>query len=589
MSGISKARTGAGKIVLVYALLAALWILFSDTLAANLFPDPESFRRISIIKGWLFVVVTAGLLYTLITRQLRQILRKEEALAQSDRRFSEALRSARHLMYRLDVKEGRYEYLSPSVETMTGYSAGEFSVFGVPDTLSHIHPDDRDEILERLNVLSGAGETSGRASLTLEYRFRRKDGRYIWFEDWTTVSFDASGAIEAFVGTVYDITERKEREEQFRQVQKMESVGRLAGGIAHDFNNLLTVIIGQSDLALRSVPKDSPAHPRLDAIREASRRAATLTQQLLAYSRKQHLEPKLISPNAVVTGVEGILRRVIGEDIDLVATLASDIGCTKADPGQLEQVILNLAFNARDAMPKGGRIVIETGNVGPAGPHPQPGENPPHPGRYVFLSVSDTGSGMTEEVRSKAFDPFFTTKEVGQGTGLGLSIVYGIVAQSHGEAVIESRPGEGTTVRIFLPRFDGVPEAIPGEKEPAPKGGTGAILIVEDEEAVRKLMAQILAGQGYRVSEARDGVEGLGLLEDGAFLCDLLITDMKMPRLGGGELVTRVRAIRPGLRVLYISGYSDTPMGDNGQDPLAAYLRKPFTPDVFLEKVQEMI
>jgi PAS domain S-box-containing protein len=447
-------RPAAGRIVLVYALVGILWILFSDTLVAQFTRDPEAIRKISIAKGWLFILVTAGLLYTLIARHLGQILRKEEALKLSDRRFNEALESARHLMYRLNVKEGRYDYLSPSVEAVTGSTIEEFAGYGMDDAMARFHPDDRAGVSARLEEAVRQWKGEPKTSMTLEYRFLRKDGRYAWFEDWTTLFFDKEGGIEAFVGTVYDITDRKEREEQLRQAQKMESIGRLAGGIAHDFNNLLTVILGECSMALRRTPKDSPIQGRLEGIRDASHRAATLTQQLLAFSRKQMLLPKVIDPNESVRGVDIILRRVLGENIELETALSPEVWNVEADLGQLEQVVVNLAVNARDAMPDGGILRIETANVESDVPIQQGDEEPLPPGRYVSLAVTDTGCGMTEEIRRKAFEPFFTTKEVGKGTGLGLSMVYGIVAQSRGRVVIESAPGAGTTVRIFLPRVD---------------------------------------------------------------------------------------------------------------------------------------
>ncbi|HEY5996105.1 MAG TPA: ATP-binding protein, partial [Candidatus Deferrimicrobiaceae bacterium] len=570
--------------------MGTLWILFSDTLVAQFIRDPEAMRKISIVKGWFFIFVTAGLLYALIARHLGQILQKEEALELSDRRFKEALESARHLMYRLNVKEGRYDYLSPSVEAVTGYGIEEFAGNGMEESVARFHPDDRPGVKARLDEAVRQWKGEPKTSMTLEYRFLRKDGRYAWFEDWTTVFFDKDGAFDAFVGTVYDITERKEREEQLRQAQKMESIGRLAGGIAHDFNNLLTVILGECSLALRRTPGDSPIQGRLEGIRDASQRAATLTQQLLAFSRKQLLMPKVIDPNQSVRGVDLILRRVLGENIELETALSPGIWNVEADLGQLEQVVVNLAVNARDAMPGGGLLRIETANVESADPIAMGDEEPLPPGRYVSLSVTDTGCGMPEEVRRKAFEPFFTTKEVGKGTGLGLSMVYGIVAQSRGRVAIESAPGEGTTVRIFLPRVDGPAETGERAERGRPEKGAGAIVVVEDEEPVRRLMVRILEEHGYRVAEASDGIEGLRLLESGSQPCDLLVADLVMPRMGGIELAARVRLLRPGLRVMFVSGYSETPPpGADGGISGAAFIQKPFEPDAFVGKAQQVI
>ncbi|HEY5997042.1 MAG TPA: ATP-binding protein, partial [Candidatus Deferrimicrobiaceae bacterium] len=306
--------------------------------------------------------------------------------------------------------------------------------------------------------------------------------------------------------------------------------------------------------------------------------------------RKQLLMPKVIDPNQSVRGVDLILRRVLGENIELETALSPGIWNVEADLGQLEQVVVNLAVNARDAMPGGGLLRIETANVESAEPIRQGDEEPLPPGRYVSLSVTDTGCGMPEEVRRKAFEPFFTTKEVGKGTGLGLSMVYGIVAQSRGRVAIESVPGKGTTVRILLPRVDGPAERDGRDERRRPEKGTGAIVVVEDEEPVRRLMVRILEEHGYRVAEASDGIEGLRLLESGSQPCDLLVADMVMPRMGGIELAERVRLLRQDLRVLFVSGYSETPLpGPEAERSGAAFIQKPFVPDAFVGKVQEMI
>jgi len=366
-----------------------------------------------------------------------------------------------------------------------------------------------------------------------------------------------------------EIAERKEAEQALREAQKMEAVGRLAGGVAHDFNNLLTAIVGYSEL-LRSATEADPGTARLvDEIRRAARRGADLTQQLLAFSRRQVLDPRVLDLNEVVRGIEGLLRQVIGEEVRLVTRLDGELESVRADPNRLEQVLVNLAVNARDAMPEGGEVLIETSNAGLA----LAGEP------AVLLAVQDTGVGIPAELRSQIFDPFFTTKERGQGTGLGLSTVYGIVTQSEGRIEVESEPGGGTRFEILLPAVDERP-ARPAE-EPAggdiPRGHE-TILIAEDEPAVRTFLRRFLRKQGYRVLTAADGEEALRIARNAEPAIDLLLSDVVMPTLNGIALARRMRRARPGLRIVFMSGHpgpagDGTPLDEEG----ALFLQKPFT------------
>ena len=371
----------------------------------------------------------------------------------------------------------------------------------------------------------------------------------------------------------------------------MEAVGQLAGGIAHDFNNLLTVIGGRSALLLQRGGFSDAVRTDVELIGKTADRAAALTRQLLAFSRKQVLEPRPVEPNALVGGVVPMLRRLIGEHIELVIVAGRDVGHVLADPGQVEQVIMNLVVNARDAMPDGGMVKIETAgrDLPEAARHAQ-GHVPP--GQYVTLSVQDAGSGMDTATLARIFEPFFTTKEPGKGTGLGLSTVHGIVHQSGGYIGVDSAPGRGTTFTIYLPRI-AAGAASPDAAPPAPSGatrGTETVLLVEDEEEVRRLASEILKGCGYTVLETGDPLEALTMAERRSGGVDLLVTDMVMPAMGGSELAERLKITCRGMRVLYISGYTDemiTPAGTSGSG--RAFLHKPFTPHDLTRKVREVL
>jgi signal transduction histidine kinase len=379
------------------------------------------------------------------------------------------------------------------------------------------------------------------------------------------------------------IVGHKNLEEQLRQSQKMEAVGQLAGGVAHDFNNLLTVITGYA-VMLQEDPTNRTAKPELEEIEKAAIRAAALTHKLLAFSRKQVLQRRIINPNAVVTGMEEMLRRLIGDDVSLVTVLASGVGNIQADPHQIEQVIMNLVVNARDAMPTGGRIVIETRNID-LGTEIRSLS----PGAYVSVSVKDTGHGMDTQTAARVFEPFFTTKAPGRGTGLGLSTVYGIVEQSGGAITVESAPGVGSTFRVYLPVTDGAEESASGDH---PGGfhavSTGTILLVEDEMALRQLISKTLSAAGYRVLQATNGEEALAMASTPDRI-DLLLTDVVMPGMSGAELVARLRAKRSACVVLYMSGYDRHLIDQKTLERTASFLPKPFTPRVLLTRISELL
>ena len=419
-----------------------------------------------------------------------------------------------------------------------------------------------------------------------EFRLLRSDGGRRWAEYSATADLLPG----RHLAILRDISERKRLEEQLRQAQKMEAIGRLAGGVAHDFNNLLTAIISYSELLLEVVPTADSAHRYAEEIIHAAERAAGLTRQLLAYSRQQVLSPQVLNLNNVVAGLERLLCRLIGEDVVLVAKLDPSLRKVKADPGQIEQVIMNLAVNGRDAMPRGGTLTISTANVeldeGYAWTHMDV-----QPGAYVRLSVGDTGSGMTEEVRAHLFEPFFTTKEVGKGTGLGLSTVYGIIKQSEGHIEVASTVGQGSTFHIYLPQ---VMEASRREQRPAVEQRSGrgweTILLVEDDDVVRALARTVLQQQGYTVMEAAHGVAALQVCGRYDGPLHMLLTDVVMPHMNGRQLYIQLARLRPGLKVLYMSGYTGGAIAHLGElEAEAAFLQKPFPADVLARKVREVL
>jgi signal transduction histidine kinase/ActR/RegA family two-component response regulator len=435
-------------------------------------------------------------------------------------------------------------------------------------------------------------------SLTIyEVEAIRKDGSRVPIEVSSRLIYE-NGVPVAVQGSARDISERKRAEEalrasqlQLQQSQKLEAIGQLAGGVAHDFNNMLTAIIGYTDLSLRRVGLENPIRRNLEETKKAAERAASLVRQLLAFSRKQILEPKVLDLNDVVKDMHKMLTRLIGENIKLATRLETDLGSVKADPCQVEQIIVNLVVNARDAMPRGGRVTIETANIAlddqNASKHVSM-----KPGKYVMLAVSDTGSGMDQETQARIFEPFFTTKEVGKGTGLGLSTVYGIVKQSGGNIWVYSEQGLGTVFKVYLPRIDDATASMiakQSQETNAPRG-TETILLVEDEEVVRGLTRKILMQVGYNVLDAKGGDEAIRVCHAHPGPIDLLLTDVVMPEISGKEVADRLLELRPSIRVLYMSGYTDEAIVQHGVlDANVKFIQKPFTWVGLTRKVREVL
>ena len=485
-------------------------------------------------------------------------------------------------------RDASFLSLNPAFEVLTGWSISEWLRKPLWPLL---HSDDlgraQDVFLRAMR---------GDAPDPCELRLRKKSGACFNTEVRLTAERE-HGRMVGLFGVVRDITKDEraedatsEREEQLQQAQKMEAIGRLAGGIAHDFNNLLTIITGYSQLLLsRLHEREEGARSDVEEIKHAAARAAALTQQLLAFSRNQVFTPKVLSLNSIVDTVDAMLQRLIGEDIHLVTALESTLGHVKADPGQMEQVIMNLAVNARDAMPRGGKLTIETSNVEMIKPY-SIGDQALASGRYAMLAVSDTGCGMTAETQARIFEPFFTTKEQGKGTGLGLSTVYGIVKQSGGYITVYSEPERGTTFKIYFPVVDD-PVETPQE---AVSGGTlqgrETVLLVEDEPSVRVLVRDTLRIFGYRVLEARHGFEAQLIARQHTGRIHLLITDVVMPQMSGQELAEGFAREHSDMSVLYISGYTESAVIHHGVlHPGTAFLQKPFTPNVLARKIREVL
>jgi two-component system, cell cycle sensor histidine kinase and response regulator CckA len=506
--------------------------------------------------------------------------RYEEALRRSEARYRSLILSAVFGIYRCTLG-GRFLDVNPALITMLGYASVEEVLALDVRREVYVNPQEIDRLTEEFQR---TGSLNG-----VEVQWKHKNGHTIAVRLSGRAASLPDEPEEVLEIIAEDITERRQLEEQFRQAQKMEAVGRLAGGVAHDFNNLLMVINGYTEVLLDQLDASSDIHSKVQSIQQAADRAATLTRQLLAFSRKQVLELKVIDVNTVIADMERLLRPLIGENIELVTRLSSDAGRTRADAGQLEQVVMNLVVNAKDSMPEGGRISIRSMNISV---RQNVGE---HrfilPGRYAVIAVADTGHGMDRETQSRIFEPFFTTKEKGKGTGLGLSTVYGIVKQSNGYVFAESQIGSGTTFYVYLPRVEESPAELgPVAAQETEKGGCETVLLVEDEESVRELVRVTLTSRGYNVFEAEHGEAGLRIAEETKSTIDILVTDVVMPGIGGRELARKILAKRPNIKVLYLSGYTEDAVVTQGAlTPGTGFLQKPFTLQNLAKKVREVL
>ena len=499
---------------------------------------------------------------------------------QSEARYRQLFEQGPLPMYVYDAETLCFLAVNAAMMSHYGWSQGEL----LRMRITELHPP---EEVANLRRFVADVEAAPRRSL---WRQRKKDGKAIWAEAMSQ-RFSFEGRAARLV-VVNDVTEKHALEAQFRQAQKMEAVGRLAGGVAHDFNNLLSVILTYSQTLPRQLPEGSPAIEDLREIQRAGERAAALTKQLLAFSRQQQLaEPRIVCLNDVLTGLEKMLRRLIGEDVELAMRLGTGLGSIRADPGQLDQLVMNLVVNSRDAMPTGGRLILETADVDLDELHAR-AHLGVQPGPHVMLAVSDSGVGMDRDTQARIFEPFFTTKGPGKGTGLGLSTVFGIVQQSSGSIWVYSEPGQGTTFKIYFPRAVGPGEAA-GVAAPAPAEGlrgTETVLLVEDDDQVRAVARAILVQGGYRVLEAKDGVEALQLCAGAEEPIDLLVTDVVMPQMSGPELAQRLSSIRPAMQLLFVSGYTGEAVANHGiLGTAVAFLQKPLTPERLLRKVHELL
>ncbi|HYL15588.1 MAG TPA: PAS domain S-box protein [Terriglobales bacterium] len=508
--------------------------------------------------------------------------RAEEALRQAEENYRGIFEEAIVGIFQ-STPNGHYLSANPALARMFGYDSPQELIASVTDISRQVYvdPNQREEIKRVLEQQE--------AVRNCECEVYRKDGSKMWISAHIR-AVRKNGVLERYEGMNEDITERKLLGDQLRQSQKMEAVGRLAGGVAHDFNNALGIITGYSEILQEGGVSTETSQRFLEEIKKAALGAASLTRQLLAFSRKQVIQPTILNFNSIITGLEKMLRRLIGEDINITAVLDPDLGCLKADRGQIEQVLMNLAINARDAMPKGGKIIIKTANAELddvfARQHAYV-----KPGHYVMLSMSDTGCGMDKETLSHIFEPFFTTKEVGKGTGLGLSMVYGVVKQSNGYIWASSEPGQGSTFKIFLPRFEKhVEPPRAAELDDAITGGSETILLVEDEEPLRQLTRSFLEEKGYSVLTANNGETAIEIAKEYAAPIHLLLTDVIMPGISGSELAERLVLSRPEMNVIYMSGYTDDRVALHGiLTSGTVILEKPFTRNWLLRKIRDQL
>ncbi len=593
----------------------------------------EAFRSIRRVqaRAWVVLAVTglvtllmAGLLGMAVTRSItRPLARLDDAanalarrefhrqvdvhghdeLANLGRAFNEATSRLRNLYEALQRSETQYRLFFEMDLSGNYASRPDGTLLACNPAFARMFGFSSVEEALRCNMVTIYRDAAARESFleTLQRQkqielheevLRRKDGSPLYVIDNAVGVFDAAGELVEIRGYLLDNTEHRRSEDELRQSQKLEAVGRLAGGIAHDFNNLLTAVVGYSETVLERVSPTDQTYSQVLQIRKAGERAAALTRQLLIFSRKHVVQPRIVDLNEIVGDMYSLLRRLIGEDISIVVRADATIGRVKADPVQIEQLIMNLAVNARDAMPRGGTLTLETANVDVGHGHERADETLPRaPGQYVMLAINDDGVGMSSETKSHLFEPFFTTKPVGKGTGLGLSTVYGIVRESGGEICVRSEPGQGAEWRVYLPRIDEVEEAVATISDVGVQlRGSETVLLVEDEASVRALESAVLRNAGYTVFEAENGDEALRLSKEHRHrVIHLLVTDVVMPQLGGKDLAHRLTAERPEIKVLFMSGYLGDVLGDGDTHARAHFLPKPFPPRVLLQKVREIL
>jgi two-component system cell cycle sensor histidine kinase/response regulator CckA len=510
--------------------------------------------------------------------------RAEESLRATEAKYRGLFENAVEGIYQ-STPDGRYLAVNAALARIYGYGSSEDMMSNVSDIQNQIYVDPA--LRERFKrEIASTGVIRGR-----EYQVRRRDGSTLWISESARAIRGPDGAVHHYEGFIEDINPRKQIEAKLFQSQKMETVGKLAGGIAHEFNSILTAIIGQSELLLGDLPEGSPLAKNAVEISRAAGRAATLTRQLLAYGRKQILQPETLDLNQVVAGMQGMLRHLMGNDVQTQIVSAPDLQAVLADAGQIEQVIMNMAINAREAMPHGGKLTLETANVSfdqeSVGRYPEL-----RAGDYVMLAITDTGAGMSEEVKARVFDPFFTTKEVGQGTGLGLSTCYGIIKQSGGHISLYSEQGRGATFKIYLPQVQQQSKTVMPrlESKELPRG-TETILLVEDDPALREMAGTLLKRLGYTVWAAANGIEALSLKQQrNVGHIDLLFTDVVMPHMSGKELADRVQSLYPHTRILFTSAYTESAIVHQGVlNKGVALLQKPFTPSALARKLREIL
>ncbi|MFA5907274.1 MAG: response regulator [Vicinamibacterales bacterium] len=514
----------------------------------------------------------------------RLVTERTGALRESEERFRQLAQHSSEVVWFISLNPERTLYVSPAVEKVWGLPADRFYA-DAGTWAAAIHPEDR----SRVQAAFEACARGQAPRFEEEYQIVRPDGSAHWVLDSGAPIRDERGDIIRLSGVARDITERKDLEAQFLQSQKMESVGQLAGGIAHDFNNLLTVINGTTEFAAENLAEGDPLREDLATIRDAGAKAAALTRQLLAFSRKQIVQPAIVNLNTVVADAEAMLRRVLGEHVTLLVRQDADLASVNADPGQIEQVVMNLAINSRDAMPRGGTLTIETANVVLDESYART-HTGVRPGSHVLLAISDTGIGMDDATRKRIFEPFFTTKGPGKGTGLGMSTSYGIVKQSGGDIWVYSEPGQGTTIKIYLPKASGTPRAGAIARSAPGVGGTETILVVDDDGGIRQIVQRVLGKAGYKVLLAGTGQEALRLLERDDAPVDLVLTDVVMPGMSGRELVDRIGASHRAIKILYTSGYTDDAIVHHGVlDEGVHFISKPYTAAALTRKVREVL